>query len=433
MNRTTNRNHSKGSILVGAGIALGLVSGGLLGGYLVFDKGGEPVPIVQQSKSVAVPVAETRLSPNESVVIQVLGTQENVQWRQLGIKQTDAGKVSLDRVKSEAYVQELKQRFDRSPQDARMDLEARKIVPEVNGQVIDLYGAITALNIAAQTGAAQVTFPTVAVPADVTTKQLGIDDISNVLASFKTKFVIREKFRNDNLKLAASKIHGYVMQPGAEFSFNEVVGARTEREGYKIAHVIQSGEMVDGLAGGTCQISTTLHGAAFFAGIGIVTSIPHSRPSSYAAMGLDATVVYPTTDLKLRNDYDFPVAIYFRVARGVSEVKILGRERPYDKIAFERDIRSQISFGTVTREDDNLPVGSMVVDQPGFPGYNLTRYRKFYKGEEVVKTDKWTLQYRPVTEYARLGINPDPNLEPPKKKPKKGMRGPRRENTRIVQ
>ena len=116
------------------------------------------------------------------------------------------------------------------------------------------------------------------------------------------------------------------------------VGERSEKEGYKIAHVITAGEMVDGLAGGTCQISTTLFGAAFFAGLDIVKTTNHSRPSAYTPLGFDATVVWPDTDLKLKNPYDFPVVIHYRVANGEAVVEILGKKRPYDKIVFERHI-----------------------------------------------------------------------------------------------
>ena len=46
----------------------------------------------------------------------------------------------------------------------------------------------------------------------------------------------------------------------------------------------------------------------------------------YITMGMDATVVYPTTDLKLRNPYDFPVVIYYVVSQGTVRVEILGRD-----------------------------------------------------------------------------------------------------------
>ena len=50
----------------------------------------------------------------------------------------------------------------------------------------------------------------------------------------------------------------------------------------------------------------------------------------------------------------------------------------------------------------------------GYPGYKLTKIRRTYKDGKVIKTDKWKLAYQPVVEYARLGINPNPNLPAPK-------------------
>jgi vancomycin resistance protein YoaR len=241
-----------------------------------------------------------------------------------------------------------------------------------------------------------------------------------VIGSFSTKFSVAEKTRNDNLKLLASKIDGYVLQPGQEFSFNDLTGMRTLEDGFKMAHVILAGEMVDGMAGGSCQISTTLHGAAFFGGLDILRSTPHSRPSTYVALGLDATVVAGQTDLKLRNPYDFPVVIHYRVARGVAYVELLGKEKPFTKVEFEREIAERLDFETVTREDNEMPVGSMVVDQLGYPGYKVNRTRRIYKGRKVIRTDKWKLQYRPVVEYARIGINPNPNLPAPEQKKKHG-------------
>ena len=155
-----------------------------------------------------------------------------------------------------------------------------------------------------------------------------------------------------------------MLKPGEEWSFNATVGERSEKEGYKVAHVITAGEMVDGLAGGTCQISTTLFGAAFFAGLDIVKTINHSRPSAYTPLGFDATVVWPNTDLKLKNPYEFPVVIHYRVANGEALVEILGKPRPYDKIVFERKILESTPYSTEERLDDEMPQDADV-DRPG--------------------------------------------------------------------
>jgi vancomycin resistance protein YoaR len=273
----------------------------------------------------------------------------------------------------------------------------------------------------------------VALPARVSRQSLGIEDISHVLGHSITRFAVADKDRNFNLKLAASKLNGYVLQPGVEFSFNAVVGDRTEKEGYKIAHVITAGEMVDGLAGGTCQISTTLFGASFFAGIDIVRTTNHSRPSTYAPLGLDATVVYPSVDLKLKNPYDFPVVIHFRVARGEAEVEILGKKRPWSQIAFEREVLEETPYDSDERFDDTLPFGVEKLDQAGFNGYTLQRFRKFYKNGKLAKTEKWKVAYKPVTEYLRRGTSEDPKVKAPDLKPPHGPTPPRSGSGRIAQ
>jgi len=469
MDRTVDRNartdvRARGSVLVGLSVLILIVGVGLLGTHLFRGSQSNDVTTMEADdvdSGALTAVRESAEKRVEGVVTVAFGKRERtIKLEDLGFhldEQTSlreakrlgaagsgsdpyaegAGEgivpLAIDRNKATNALITLKPDLDRAPKNAWMDLEARTIRKSESGFGIDVYGSVSAIEAAVRRGESRVEFEGVEIPADVHVDDLGIADISTVLASFKTRFSVAEKSRNDNLKLAASRLDGHVMQPGELFSFNKVVGERSEKEGYKVAHVITSGEMVDGLAGGACQISTTLHGAAFFSGIEIVSSTPHSRPSTYAQMGLDATVNWPNVDLQLRNSYDFPVVIHYRVARGESVVEILGKERPYDKIAFERSVNRQVPFDTITREDNGLPVGSMSVEQNGFPGYKLKRYRKYYKNGEVVKTDSWNLAYRPVTEYVRLGINPDPTLPQPKAKKGHGPRTPRGRHYRSVQ
>lgn len=455
MTRTrSRRRHGRGSVYLGLAGALFVASGGLLGGYFLLagDREAEAA-VSERDGSYEDAEHDAAAATVRAAASEFLGTEAQVRfgdhqvqvaWADLGISldeddisaraarlgdnlpegmtiadelsRTGGMPVMFDRDRALETLMELKERHDLSPSNAYLDLEGREVVEGQDGFGIDAYASLGSIELAARAGTAEIELAGVALPAEVTVADLGIDDISHVLGTYTTRFAVNDKSRNDNLKLAASKLNGYVLQPGVEFSFNDVVGPRTEKEGYKIAHVITAGEMVDGLAGGTCQISSTLHGAAFWAGVGITNSIPHSRPSTYVTMGFDATVVYPHVDLGLRNDYEFPVVIHFKVARGESTVEILGKERPYDEIAFERKIEERLDFETVTREDDTMPVGSMDVDQAGFYGYKFKRYRKYYKDDKLVKTDTWNLRYRPVTEYVRMGINPDPNLVAPESK-----------------
>jgi vancomycin resistance protein YoaR len=354
---------------------------------------------------------------DRAVEIEFDGRHVTRTWRQLGVAaDPSSNKAVVDRARVEAALLELKNHLDRAPLNARMDLEARAVHREKPGFGIEVYGAVSAIETAARGQAAKLVLDGAPIPPTFTVADLGVEDISTVLGHFETKFAIAEKARNDNLKLLASHLDGVVLRPGQEISFNKTSGDRTEKEGYKVAHVIEAGEMVDGMAGGSCQISTTLHGAAFFAGLEITATTPHSRPSTYVPLGFDSTVVYPSVDLKLKNPYPFSVAIHYRVARGEAEVEILGKERPFDKVEFVREVVEQTKFETVTREDDTIPVGHMVIDQPGYPGYKINRYRNVYRKGKVIKKNKWVLNYKPVVEYVRMGINPDPNLPAPKEK-----------------
>ena len=67
-----------------------------------------------------------------------------------------------------------------------------------------------------------------------------------------------EENRNNNIRRALELGNGYVLQPGAQFSFNTVVGQRTEENGFYPAIEYAYNEHVMGIGGGVCQASTTL-------------------------------------------------------------------------------------------------------------------------------------------------------------------------------
>lgn len=451
--------HRRGSIYLGLAAGLFAASGALVGGYVATGTPAAPVPaVVAETPGAGSDALRGAVDAalGQTVKVKVGGQEREARWSELGVvldpaelphaarKAAGADPVAalatrgalpvhLDRARALEAIDHLKATVDRAAVDARLDLEARTVHDDRPGFAIDVFASLDRIEAAARTGAAEVELPVVELPARVTRAGLGIDDISHVLGTFTTRFPVGDKDRNFNLKLAASKLNGFVMKPGVEFSFNDVVGDRTEKEGYKIAHVITAGEMVDGLAGGTCQISTTLFGASFFAGLDIVKTTSHSRPSTYVTMGLDATVVYPTTDLKMKNPYDFPVVIHYRVARGEAVVEILGKQRPWSQIAFEREIVEEVPFETEERFDEKLPIGVEMHDQLGFNGYTLTRFRKFYRDGKLDHTEKWKVVYKPVTEYIRRGTNEDPAAVAPEIKEPHGPKPPGDGSGRMVQ
>lgn len=426
------KSKQRGTILLGLAGGMLVVAGGFAGAYYVLG-----------TRSVAVaattPAGSTEMSPAASgapkdvssylakqVELKTASGTTTLTWAELGAEADPSeGSMKIDRDKAAKALLALKPRVDRAPINAYLDLEAKKVLDDRAGVGLDVWGSLPRVAAAARTGSTSVELATIAIPANVTKATLGIDDISHVLGTYLTKFPVNDRDRNFNLKLAASKLNGVVLKPKEEWSFNDTVGERSQKNGYKVAHVITAGEMVDGLAGGTCQISTTLFGAAFFGGLDIVKTTNHSRPSAYTPLGFDATVVWPNTDLKLKNPYDFPVVVRYVVANGEAKVEILGKKRPWEKIVFEAYVIEETPFESEERLDPEILKDDTSFDQEGFPGYRIGRVRKFFKDGKLVNTEKWAMTYKPVTEYIRRGTSEDPEA---KKAVQKPLHGPRKPN-----
>ena len=115
--------------------------------------------------------------------------------------------------------------------------------------------------------------------------------------------------RNNNVNLACRAINGIIVKPGQEFSFNKVVGQRTEEKGYDYAKAYLEGQIVEELGGGVCQVSTTLYNAIFNAGLTTTYRKSHTFEPSYITPGLDATVSYNGPDYRFINNSGYSVGI----------------------------------------------------------------------------------------------------------------------------
>lgn len=300
---------------------------------------------------------------------------------------------------------ELKDEFDRTARDARLDLDRGTVVPERAGRLLDLDLSLANIEHAISQGqhAAALTFRHL--PPRRLAAQLAKIRHEVVLGAFDTPYdrAARAAARTFNLRLAASRLDGYVLMPGEEFDFNAVVGPRDEAAGYQVAKVIASGELVDGLGGGTCQISGTLYAAALLAGLEITERHPHTRPSSYIKLGFDAAVVYPTINLRLRNPYPFPVVIRETVAGGRVRAEIRGESRP-KTVTLVRRIERARPYEEVERPDETLPSGRRVLAQRGVPGFDLRMYRILHEGSHAVR-EVVNDRYPPTSQVVRMGTS----------------------------
>jgi len=307
----------------------------------------------------------------------------------------------------------FKDDLDTPAADARLDLDHHGIIAEQEGRALDLdQAAAVVARTASEPGTGDVELPFARVAARVTRESLARIDVSRVLASFATYFSRHgdQGPRARNIEVAASHVDGLVIEPGQVVSFNDVVGARTEDNGFKKSFEIFKGEMVEGMGGGTCQVASTLHAVAVFGGLDVVQRLPHSRPSAYIPVGLDATVVYPMVDLKVKNPFSFPVVVHATVSGCRLDMSLLGADKPVN-VAFGRDVLSTTPFGRKVVEDP-------VVDAPkrkqkGIDGMAILRTRvlAYRGGPRRVETSHDT--YPPTQEIWQVPPGYDENDLPP--------------------
>ncbi len=175
--------------------------------------------------------------------------------------------------------------------------------------------------------------------------------LTNLRSSYSTSYINSVQGRCENIELALKKINGYVLYSGQEFSFNKVVGRRSEENGFKEAKIIVDGEYTEGFGGGVCQVSTTLYNAVLLSDLCVSEVRGHSLECSYVPNSFDAMVSAYSSDLKFKNTQDTPIFIRAYSKDKTANIEIYGASLPY-----------KISTKTVIVSKDELPQDKEIID-----------------------------------------------------------------------
>lgn len=167
----------------------------------------------------------------------------------------------------------------------------------------------------------------VALPLYITESNYNAEDIASLqevtIASFTTYFNASEIGRSKNIELSAEALHHTIVGVGDYFSFNTMVGERTEAKGYQAAPEIINKQLVMGIGGGICQTSSTLFNAVDQVGVTMTERHHHSLSVGYVPVGRDATVSYGTLDFKFQNTSGAPFLIKTFYSHGMLTIEIL--------------------------------------------------------------------------------------------------------------
>jgi vancomycin resistance protein YoaR len=287
----------------------------------------------------------------------------------------------------------------KKPRNATVKLVDGKptVVPAVNGTTVTAASLAAAVEpVLTKTGkertgeveltGAKASFST----ADA--KKLGI---TKVTGEFTTYFPYAT-YRNVNIGRAAELINGTVLKPGDTFSLNGIVGERTKANGFVEGYIIQGGKFKKELGGGVSQSATTTFNAMFFAGLKDIQHQPHTLYIDRYPPGREATVAWPSLDLKFQNDtrYGVMVQAYLTKATPISKGSItvkMWSTKTYDSITSSALKKSNFTTGREITDDS-----AKCEPQAPVQGFDVNYSRIFRNDGATVKTEKFFWRYAPT-------------------------------------
>lgn len=250
--------------------------------------------------------------------------------------------------------------------------DGKTIVPEKPGVQFDIEEART---IIGDGSAESYEIPATITPAKVTAEDLKEVLFRDTLAQTSTYLDESNTARTNNVRLAAASINGTILNPGDEFSYNGVVGERTEARGYKPAGAYVNGQVVDEFGGGVCQPSSTLYMAVLRADLEVTERHNHSFTVAYTPLGEDATVDYGNLDFRFKNDTDYPVKILAEQTNGQMIMTIVGTKTTDKKVETRTEVLETYTPQTIEKKDNTMKVGQTRVETTPITGYSTRTYK----------------------------------------------------------
>lgn len=322
---------------------------------------------------------------------------------------------------ADRYFARLAATINTKPQNADFVVtDGNRVVvkPSVNGRAVDVPRTANRLFAAAlrpERRTAQIVVGTKE-PARTTAeaKRMGI---SRLLGTYSTAYS-GDADRITNLRLGVLALDGTLVPPGGTFSLNAAIGERTAERGFRPAPVILGTKYVEEVGGGTSQVATTAFNAAWEAGLKITQRAPHALYISRYPLGRDATVYWPSLDLKFLNDTRRWVLV-----KGVPEaygirMSIYGGEAR--RVVSSAGTMEYTGSPPVKRvKDPTLLKGTTVIEEVGSRPSRTSVTRTIYDEDgALLRSETWATSYRGETRVIRVGTKPKPKPEPsPKTEP----------------
>ncbi|GAA5145271.1 VanW family protein [Nocardioides marinquilinus] len=283
------------------------------------------------------------------------------------------------------------------PVDARIELvdgkpKVIKAKPGISFQPADVVAAFEQV-VTAPDGERTADVEGTVEQPEFTTKDARALGVKRRVSTFVTEFPYAE-YRNTNIGRAAEIVDGTLLMPGEVFSLNDIVGERTAENGFAIGTIIQNGIFVEDYGGGVSQMATTTFNAAFYAGLKDIEHKPHSVFIDRYPEGREATVAWPTVDLRFQNDTDHGILIGTEFVDSTPSSAGSVRVSMYSTKVWDIDDETSERYAYVSPGTRRLDTPNCVPNT-GYSGFqvDVTRIFRRHGEAEVVKRETFHTDY----------------------------------------
>ena len=321
------------------------------------------------------------------------------------------------------YLEKLAPALEAEPQDATFQFEdwaeeLEVVEPSQDGRRLDVQASASRIVEELKAGNHHVALIVESIPPrypdSASAEELGIVEL---VAEGDSYFIGSPTGRDHNIRLAASKFDGLIIDPGETFSFNHYLGEVSVEEGYQESFVTSGEQLAVETGGGICQVSTTAFRAAFWGGYPITERWYHTYRVGYyelmgAGLGMDATVYSPHVDFKFVNDRPDPLLIEAEIQEAAH--RLIFRFYSTDDgrtVEKEGPVESdRVQPGPpIYQLDEELAPGTVTKWQSAVNGVTATIERYVYDAdEELLYHDTFVSEYQPRRAAYHYGLGYEP-------------------------
>jgi vancomycin resistance protein YoaR len=250
----------------------------------------------------------------------------------------------------------------------------------------------------------------------ITAAELGITEL---VSEATTYYIGSTQNRITNIIEAAQRFDGVMIAPGAEFSFNTLLGDISPEEGFAEGFVIYGDRTIKGVGGGVCQVSTTAFQAAFYGGFDITEWHSHGYRVGYyergEGVGMDAAIYQgdpalneTSLDFRFVNDTNYHLLIETSVYPADQSLQFrFYSTNPGRQVVKEGPAISNVVPARPTTYVANTDIGlgqERWVDWPAEGSYVVVTRRILDTNGQEISHDDFKRQYAPWG--AVIQVNP---------------------------